>query len=345
MSSASMRLRTFLPTFLSVCLMVGAMPVTSALADPTPEQLAALKAQEQSQKAALNQLAGQQQSAQATVDQIRSDLNAKQSDYQSQLARADQLSRQIAALDARGQQIQRQHGAQIDLFRTESRSLYRTGPADAIVFLFEANSFSDFLDRLIYIAHVTRDNYDQAVRLREERDALSRDREETARLKAELDPLLAELAARATAAAGQVRNQVAVESHIEAQQRAQLAALRGTQRAETQLEQALAAPAAAAAAAGQKGSGLAYGSVCPAAPVGKISFCGHGWGHGVGLAQYGALGMAQAGIGWQQIIHSFYSGGSIGSGPDPTVPVSLTGAGGGIPPRAGPGAGQGVSGN
>ncbi|HXA42666.1 MAG TPA: SpoIID/LytB domain-containing protein [Candidatus Solibacter sp.] len=321
------------------------MPATSALADPTPDQLAALKAQEQSQRAALNQLAGQQQSAQAMLDQLRADFNAKQADYQSQLARADQLSRQIAALDARGQQIQRQHDAHINLFRTQSRSLYKTGPADAIVFLFEANSFSDFLDRLIYIAHVTRDNYDQAVRLREERDALSRDRDETARLKAELDPLLAELAARAAAASGQVQNQAAIESQIEAQQRAQLAALRGTQRAETQLEQALAAAAAAAAAAGQKGSGLAYGSVCPAAPAGKISFCGHGWGHGVGLAQYGALGMAQAGIGWQQIIHSFYSGVSIGSVPDQTVRVYLTGAGGAITPRSAPATVQDVSGN
>src|SRR5258708_23146863 len=152
MSSACMRLRRFLPTSLSVCLMVGAMPVTSALADPTPEQLAALKAQEQSQKAALNQLAGQQQSAQATLDQLRSDLNAKQSDYQSQLARADQLSRQIAALAPRGQQIHGQHDAHIDLFRTQSRSLYKTGPADAIAFLFESASSSEFHARLVYLS-------------------------------------------------------------------------------------------------------------------------------------------------------------------------------------------------
>src|SRR5258708_7918440 len=336
MSSTSMRLRTFLPTLLSVCVMVGAMPATSALADPSPDQLAALKAQEQSQQAALSQLAGQQQSARATLDQLRADLNAKQADYQSELARADQLSRQIAALDARGKEIQTQHDAHIGLFRIQSRSLYKTGPADAIVFLFEANSFSDFLDRLVYIAHVTRDNYDQALRLRDERETLNRDRDQTARLKAELDPLLAELAARAAAASGQVQNQAVIESQIEAQQRAQLSALRGTLNAEKQLEAALAAAAAAAAAAGQKGSGLAYGSVCPAAPAGKISFCGHGWGHGVGLGQYGALGMARAGIGWQQIIHSFYSGVSIGSVPHPVLPVYLTGARGGLTPRARP---------
>src|SRR5258708_21368037 len=162
MSSAPMRPRTFLPTFLSVCLMVGALPVTSALADPTPDQLAALRAQEQSQKAALSQLAGQQQSARATLDQLRADLNSKRADYQNQLARADQLSQQIAALDARGKEIHNQHDAHIGLFRIQSRSLYKTGPADAIVFLFEANSFPDFLDPLVYVPHVTRDNYDPA---------------------------------------------------------------------------------------------------------------------------------------------------------------------------------------
>lgn len=339
-----MRLRTFLPTFLSVCLLVGAMPATPALADPTPDQLAALQAQEQSQKAALSQLAVQQQSARATLDQLRADLNSKQADYQNQLARADQLSQQIAALDARGKEIQKQHDAHIGLFRVQSRSLYKTGPADAIVFVFEASSFSDFLDRLVYIGHVTRDNYDQAVRLRDEREALNRDRDQTARLKAELDPLLAELAARAAAASGQVQNQAAIESQLEAQQRAQLAALRGTLSAEKQLEQALAAAAAAAAAAGQKGSGLAYGPVCPAAPAGQISFCGHGWGHGIGLGQYGALGMASSGIGWQQIIHSFYSGVSISSVPDQTVRVYLTRAGGGITPRSGAASVQDVSG-
>src|SRR5207245_6595245 len=69
-------------------------------------------------------------------------------------------------------------------------------------------------------------------------------------------------------------------------------------------------------------------SVCPAAPAGTISFCGHGWGHGVGLAQYGALGMAQQGRGWQQIVQSFYSGVSISAAPSPqTIRILLTGAG------------------
>jgi stage II sporulation protein D len=339
-----MRFRTFLLTFLSLCLLTGAMPARVALADPGPDQLAQLKAQEQSQQAALGQLASQQQSARAALAQLQAEYNAKQTDYQTELAEAQKLSQQIAAMDARGGEIQKRHDARIGIFRSQSRNLYKAGPADALVFLFEANNFGDFLDRLVYITHVTRDSYDQAQRLRQERQALAADRERTAALKAALDPLLADLAAAAEAAAARRQNLAAIESSLEAQQRAELVALRGTQQQERQLEQALAAAAAAAAAAGQKGVGKVYGSVCPAAPAGTISFCGHGWGHGVGLGQYGALGMAQAGIGWQQIIHSFYSGVTIGSVPDQTVRVYLTQAGGGITPRSAGAAVEDVSG-
>jgi stage II sporulation protein D len=151
--------------------------------------------------------------------------------------------------------------------------------------------------------------------------------------------------AKAADAAARLQDQAVVESGLEAQQRAQLGALRGTQRQEKQLEQALAAAAAAAAAAGQKGAGLAYGAVCPAAPAGRISFCGHGWGHGVGLGQWGAFGMAHAGIGWQQIIHNFYSGVSISTVPDQTVRVYLTKSLGQITPLFGPATIEDVAGN
>jgi len=42
-----MRFRTSLLTFLSLCLLIGAMPSQVAMADPSPDQLAALKAHEQ----------------------------------------------------------------------------------------------------------------------------------------------------------------------------------------------------------------------------------------------------------------------------------------------------------
>jgi stage II sporulation protein D len=327
-----MRFRTLF-AFVLVCLLAAAMPVLPAMADPTADQLTQLRSQEQVLRSALDQLSSQQQAVQATLSQLQTDYNAKQSDYTLALARAEALSRQIAAMDARQMTIQREHDNRISRFRVLSRSLYKAGPADAIVFLFGAGNFSDFLDRLVYITNITRDNFDQAQRLREEREALKRDRARTAKLKADLDPLLAVLADRALASAASVRNQATVESQLEAQQRAQLAALSSTTRLEKQLEDALAAAAAAAAAAAKKGGGQAYGPICPPAPAGTISFCGHGWGHGVGLGQYGALGMAQAGMGWAQIVHNFYSGVAIGSVPDQTVRVYLTGAGGNITPR------------
>ena len=70
--------------------------------------------------------------------------------------------------------------------------------------------------------------------------------------------------------------------------------------------------------------------MCPPAPAGTISFCGHGFGHGVGLGQYGALGMAQAGIGWQRILGAFYSGANLVAVPSQTVRVHLHAAGGNI---------------
>lgn len=39
---------------------------------------------------------------------------------------------------------------------------------------------------------------------------------------------------------------------------------------------------------------------------------GTGWGHGVGLCQYGANGMARAGIPWDEILRHYYSGIEIG---------------------------------
>src|SRR3954454_13765684 len=39
---------------------------------------------------------------------------------------------------------------------------------------------------------------------------------------------------------------------------------------------------------------------------------GHGWGHGHGLSQYGALGAANEGVGWKQIVRFYYPGTRLG---------------------------------
>src|SRR4051794_34169765 len=39
---------------------------------------------------------------------------------------------------------------------------------------------------------------------------------------------------------------------------------------------------------------------------------GHGWGHGHGMSQYGALGAANQGVGWKQILGFYYPGTRLG---------------------------------
>lgn len=60
---------------------------------------------------------------------------------------------------------------------------------------------------------------------------------------------------------------------------------------------------------------------------GKFVFLGRGWGHGVGLCQWGAHGLAVAGGNWQEILHYYYPGAQIGRlaaepepAPDPVEP-------------------------
>ncbi|MDA8235966.1 MAG: SpoIID/LytB domain-containing protein [Clostridia bacterium] len=45
----------------------------------------------------------------------------------------------------------------------------------------------------------------------------------------------------------------------------------------------------------------------------KITFTGNGWGHGLGMSQYGASGMARAGNNYRQILEHYYTGITIAS--------------------------------
>jgi peptidoglycan hydrolase-like amidase len=85
-----------------------------------------------------------------------------------------------------------------------------------------------------------------------------------------------------------------------------LSGLQGQSRA---LQSALDRYETEAAQAALRGSGATYGATCPpAAPPGSVRFCGHGWGHGVGLGQWGAKGMALAGLNYRFIDQHFYTG-------------------------------------
>jgi SpoIID/LytB domain protein len=80
------------------------------------------------------------------------------------------------------------------------------------------------------------------------------------------------------------------------------------------------------------GAGSARGaSVCSTscsyqAPAGSgalLVFNGHGWGHGVGMSQYGAYGYALHGATYDQILAHYYPGTTLGPAPSSTIRVLL----------------------
>src|SRR3954449_7983335 len=83
----------------------------------------------------------------------------------------------------------------------------------------------------------------------------------------------------------------------------------------------------AALGAGTASAGTACVSSCSyAAPAGSgalLVFNGHGWGHGVGMSQYGAYGYAQHGSTYDQILAHYYPGTTLGPAPASTIRVLL----------------------
>jgi stage II sporulation protein D len=74
---------------------------------------------------------------------------------------------------------------------------------------------------------------------------------------------------------------------------------------------------AAGSAAAADGASVCTGT-CYSAPAGSgalFVFSGHGWGHGVGMSQYGAYGYALHGATFQQILAHYYPGTTLGPAP------------------------------
>jgi len=83
----------------------------------------------------------------------------------------------------------------------------------------------------------------------------------------------------------------------------------------------------AALAAGSARAGSVCASTCsfqaPAGSGALLVFSGHGWGHGVGMSQYGAYGYALHGATYDQIIAHYYPGTTLGPAPASTIRVLL----------------------
>jgi SpoIID/LytB domain protein len=58
---------------------------------------------------------------------------------------------------------------------------------------------------------------------------------------------------------------------------------------------------------------------------------GHGWGHGVGMSQYGAYGYAQKGVGYAKIVLHYFPGTELGQAPVSKVRVLMTSGVGTLP--------------
>ncbi len=73
-------------------------------------------------------------------------------------------------------------------------------------------------------------------------------------------------------------------------------------------------------------------------PAGSsIVFRGHGWGHGIGMSQYGSLGGARAGATWQQILAHYYVGTTRTSIGNPTIRVRVASLGSAVEAYPAPG--------
>ena len=71
------------------------------------------------------------------------------------------------------------------------------------------------------------------------------------------------------------------------------------------------------------GTGPRAVQVARAQPLPVVFVTGHGWGHGVGLAQYGAYGYALHGWSWDKIVAHYYPGTTLGDAPVKKVRVLL----------------------
>lgn len=63
--------------------------------------------------------------------------------------------------------------------------------------------------------------------------------------------------------------------------------------------------------------------VAPAGSGALFLFSGHGWGHGVGMSQYGAYGYAENGWTYDQILAHYFPGTTLGPAPTSTIRVLL----------------------
>jgi peptidoglycan hydrolase-like amidase len=277
----------------------------STLAD----RLAQVQQEQARQQQRLAALQAQQGQARLTLADLQVQLAQSNADLAPIAAQAQALETQIADAQTQLTHDQLAYLQHLRAFQADIKKLYALGGMRWFEFVFSARSFDDLLNRTIYLQQMSVSELQLARKLRAERDALEAQRRLLAQARADLAPLLDALQARANAIAGQVAQVASYDSQLDNQRRQTLIRLAGLQGQSRSLQAALDRYETEAAQAALRGGGASYAATCPsAAAAGSVRFCGHGWGHGVGLGQWGAKGMALAGLTYRFIDQHFYTG-------------------------------------
>ncbi|HTD76077.1 MAG TPA: SpoIID/LytB domain-containing protein, partial [Chloroflexota bacterium] len=273
------------------------------------DRLAQVQAEQARQHQRLAALEGQQSQVRQTLAALEAQLALSSADLAPIAAKAQAIEAQIADAQLQLSHDQLAYLQHMRAFQADIKKLYALGGMRWLEFVFSARSFDDLLNRSIYLQQISVSELQLARKLRAERDALEAQRRLLAQARADLAPLLDALQARANAIASQVAAVASYDSDLDSQRRQTLIRLAGLQGQSRALQSALDRYETEAAQAALRGSGASYGATCPvAAPPGSVRFCGHGWGHGVGLGQWGAKGMALAGLNYRFIDQHFYTG-------------------------------------
>ncbi|TMC44024.1 MAG: SpoIID/LytB domain-containing protein, partial [Chloroflexi bacterium] len=294
---------------MALLLLVTAVPAHAADPNTLADRLAQVQLEQARQHQRLSQLQGQQSQVRQTLAALEAQLALSNADLAPIATQAQALEARIADAQMQLSHDQLAYLQHLRAFQADIRKIYALGGMRWFEFVFSARSFDDLLNRTIYLQQISVSELHLARKLRAERDTLEEQRQLLAQARADLAPLLDTLQARANAIASQVATVASYDSQLDSQRRQTVIRLAGLQGQSRSLQKALDKYETEAAQAALRGSGAAYASTCPAAaPAGSVRFCGHGWGHGVGLGQWGAKGMALAGLNYRFIDQHFYTG-------------------------------------
>ncbi|MEA2635218.1 MAG: stage sporulation protein [Chloroflexota bacterium] len=294
---------------MALLLLVTAVPAHADDPSTLADRLAQVQQEQARQQQRLAALQAQQGQARLTLADLQLQLAQSNADLAPIAAQAQAIETQIADAQTQLSHDQLAYLQHLRAFQADIKKLYALGGMRWFEFVFSARSFDDLLNRTIYLQQMSVSELQLARKLRAERDALEAQRRLLAQARADLAPLLDTLQARANAVASQVAQVASYDSQLDSQRRQTLIRLAGLQGQSRSLQAALDRYETEAAQAALKGGGASYAATCPpAAPAGSVRFCGHGWGHGVGLGQWGAKGMALAGLNYRFIDQHFYTG-------------------------------------